>query len=90
MSESPNSNKYPAWEDISLEEINVLIAEGKIADALFLTKSRHNILKRASAEIAFPSQPGQIPLENSETIKKDLDHEIGELEKVIEQYKNIS
>ena len=89
MPESYNSKQFPAWEDISLEEIDGLIRRGNVPEALTLTKVRLEALEKISAEISFNRQPGEIPLANWQSLKRDFEQEIAELKKVIDIYKDI-
>lgn len=46
-----NVPQQPSWQDISLEEIKALLAEEKIAEALFLTRLRLRGIGSMPAEL---------------------------------------
>lgn len=82
----PESPKQPAWEDVSLADINQLAADDNVPQALFLAKLRSGVLQKASAEIESDIDQDEIPLENWQAIKKDLELEIAQLQEFIERY----
>jgi len=83
MSESLKSPDLPAWEDITIEDINNLVLTNNISQALTLAKLRLGLIKKVSAEISFNNVGGEIPLENWQAVLRDFEAEVDQLQKLI-------
>lgn len=80
--------KQPAWQDISLNEIKVFIADEQIKKAINLARMRYEGIKSTPAEIdaTIAASGGTISAEAWRKERDALLREITELESILHQY----